>query len=964
MAESIAVRLLGPIEVTGPRGAAVLVGARQRSLVALLALRPGKAMASERIIDGLWGEDAPRTALRTLQSHLARVRQALVLAGLPNIIASSPAGHALHLPAEAIDVHVFEDRVRRARARLGANSPREAEALLREGLALWRGDALQDGGAHGHAATEIDRLHDARSSALEDLCDARLQLGDHAEAIGDLRQLLAAQPYRERSAGLLMLGLYRAGRAADALSEYQRLKTDLAEGLGVDPGGELQQLYAAILRQDAALEIRPEPVVVESVSGPAELPPRVGYFTGRTDEFQGLDKMLAARAMDADHKIVLISGAAGMGKTALAVEWAHHAAPRFTDGQLFLDLQGHDSTTAVSPVAVVSHLLRGLGVPGDRVPSELAEQANLYRSLVHNRRFLILLDNARSVEQVIPAVPATETSLLIITSRQELSALAVRQPVHFVQMAALGGDAGLDLLRRAVDAERVEGEREAAVELISFCGGMPLAIRITAARLASRPALGVAELVGDIKLRELDALAVPGDAAGIRAVFASAYLSLSEPVRRTFRLLSLHPGPSFSVQLAAVVTGCSPGEVAAQLAELVGASLLMQDGERYRFHDLIRLYAAECAKPDTPETESKVFDWYLGIAYAANKVLDPARDRVTVSTELAELPFGLTHREVVAFLEGERPSLGPIVRKAAATGHLTTAWQLTYLVAGFYDSRGSHDRIDMCRVGVQAAQELHDPTAEVMMRNLYAATCVLMRRFDEALEYLQPALPLAQALPDTWFLATTHSNMAVANTYLRRFDAAREAFEQALAIHTANGKPYDVALSLNNLGDVQRQAGKSHEALTYLARALELVTTLDTPRLEAIVRHSLGQAHQSLGAHGDALSEFRRALALRRQIGDRRGEANALQEIGAIHLALTENADAVSAFREALDLSRLLGNNHLEAVLLSRIGETLLRARDLSGAAEAFQQSLHLRRQIPDAVEEERLRRHLERLQR
>ncbi|WP_203905907.1 AfsR/SARP family transcriptional regulator [Rhizocola hellebori] len=960
MAEPIVVRLLGPIEVIGPQGAAILVGARQRSLVALLALQPGKAMGSERIIDGLWGEEAPRTALRTLQSHLARIRHALAQAGLPNVLLSGPAGHVLQLPALAVDAHVFADRVRHARACLAAGALHEAVTAFQEGLGLWRGEAFQDGEANGQASAEVGVLHDMRSSAVEDLGDARLRLGDHARVIGDLQQLLAEHPYREKPAGLLMLALYRAGRGAEALTIYQRLRADLAEGLGADPGPELQQLHAAILRQDPALEIK----AAQPISGPAELPPRVGYFTGRVDEFADLDKLLAVREVETDHKIVLVSGAAGMGKSALAVEWAHHVARRFPDGQLFVDLLGHDPQTTLGPAAVVSRLLRGLGVPAERVPDELSEQASLYRSLIHDRRYLILLDNARSVEQLLPAVPATRTSLLVITSRQELSALAVRQPVHFVQMGALDRDTGLSLLRRAVDTERIEGDRAAAAELVDFCGGMPLAIRITAARLASRPALTIADLVGDIRLRELDALAVPGDAAGIRAVFASAYQSLSAPVRRTFALLSLHPGPSFSVHLAAAATGGTTAQTEAHLAELAGTSLVIQEGDRYRFHDLIRLYAAECAKAQEAAAgaQARICDWYLGIAHAANRVLDPGRNRVAIAAEPAQVPFGLTHQETIEFLEGEQPSLGPVVRWAAATDHNVAAWQLTYLVAGFYDSRGRHDRLEMCGAGLRAAQELGHAEAEVLMRNLYAATCVQMRRFTEALEQLDAALNLALRLPDAWYRATTYTNKAVANTWLRRFDAAQDAFERALEIHATISKPHDIALCLNNLGDVQRRAGKGDEALAYLQRALDIAATLAMPRLEAIIRHSKGQAHQALGAHALALAEFGQALVLRRQIGDRRGEASALEDIGAIHFELQQTSQAIAAYQEALELSRLLENTHLESVLLDRIGEALLQEGDLPAAATALQHSLRLRRQIPDLHEEERLQRNLDKL--
>jgi tetratricopeptide (TPR) repeat protein len=272
--------------------------------------------------------------------------------------------------------------------------------------------------------------------------------------------------------------------------------------------------------------------------------------------------------------------------------------------------------------------------------------------------------------------------------------------------------------------------------------------------------------------------------------------------------------------------------------------------------------------------------------------------------------------------------------------------------------------LEICGIGLSAAQQLVDPVAEILMRNLYAATCVLMRRFDEALEQLDAAVPVAVTLPDKWFLATTYTNTAVANAWLRRFDAAQDAYEKSLAIHTANANHNSMALVLNNLGDLQRRAGRSEEALTNLARALDLIATLDIPRLEAIIRHSMGQAYHSVGSHTTALDHFDLALALRRRTGDRRGEANALLEIGSIRFELGQTAEAISAYEAALGLSQLLANNHLEAVLHNRMGEALLRAGDVPSAAAALQQSRQLRRQIPDSQEEEQLRRNLDELNR
>ncbi|MGH3681752.1 MAG: BTAD domain-containing putative transcriptional regulator, partial [Natronosporangium sp.] len=499
------VRLLGPVAVVGPYGAARLVGVRQRALLAQLALAAGRTVTRSRLVDALWGEDPPRTAVATLYSHVARVRHALDQCGLRGVLHTWESGYRLAIRPDQVDATRFEQRVAQARAALGAGAVREAATQLQEGLALWHGEALADATAHGWAAAEVERLHEVRLTAQEDLAGAWLQLGDPAAGVAELEKLLVREPGRERLVELLMLALYRSGRPAGAIQAYQRLRGHLADELGVEPGPQLQRRYTAILRRDPDLD-RPGPdrSAGPSPVQPAQLPPATGHFTGRSRELAALNRLLGEPG-----QLGVVSGPAGMGKTTLAVEWAHRAADRFGDGQLFLDLRGHDPATALPVTEALTHLLAGLGVPPGQTPADLTGQIACYRSAVHRRRLLVLLDNAASADQVRPLVPPSAASQLLVTSRNRLAGLAVDHAVRTVDLAILAPGEALTLLRRIVGVSRVAAEPDATRRLVELCDRLPLALRIAAAKLTARPGQPVVGLVNALTERRLDALSVP-----------------------------------------------------------------------------------------------------------------------------------------------------------------------------------------------------------------------------------------------------------------------------------------------------------------------------------------------------------------------------------------------------------------------------------------------------------------------
>ena len=963
------IRVLGPVEVLGPAGPALLVGARQRAVVGVLALKAGALVPQWRLVDALWGDRPPRTAVKSLHSHVARVRQALDGCGLADLLVTRDTGYLLAAEPGTVDAVGFEERVRRGQQALAAADAERAAGHLRAALALWRDDtALADAEPHGWAAAEVRRLAEVRLTALAARWDAELRLGRHVEAVAELERLLVAYPAQEGLVAALMLAQYRSGRHTAALDSFQRLRAHLADELGVDPGPDLLELNARILRRDPALTLGggPKPAEV-AAPRPAQLPARVGHFTGRADALAALDRL--ADDPEQETGIAVVSGPAGIGKTALAVQWAHRVAGKFPDGQLFVDLRGHEPGMQVPTTQVLAHLLRSLGVSADRLPAQVTEQAALFRSLVHGRRLLIIVDNAGSTDAVLPLVPAGAGTLLVATSRQALTALGTHHAVCAIALDALAEPEALALLRRLLGAAAVDAGLDAARELVRLCESLPLALRIAAAKLAGGPAPDIAALVAELSAgNRLDLLAVDGDSRSMRTVFASAYRTLSPPAARTFRLLGLHPGPTFHLGLAAALLGEPVAVARAAVDELAAAHLVQAVGaQRYRFHDLIALFAAHCADADESDTQRETavacaIDWYLAVAHAANRVVDPGRDRVTpvLRHPPPELPFPAEHGAALAFLDEEAGNLLPVARFAARRGQPTATWQLTYLLTGFADSRGDRaQRIEMCEAGVAAARQDGDPIAEGLMRSGLGVAYIAAHHFDAALISLHEALPFMRTTGDRRGEGHAYNNIAAAYSGLRDFDRALDAFRRALAIHTENGYRLGIALALNNAGHTAVRMGRPELGVPDLAAALELSREIGNPRLEAAVLHSTGEAELHRGRYDGALDSFDAALTLYRAIGDQRYEAETLAGIAETHLSRGAPGAALAVLRRAAELSREIADQHLAAVVLHRTGQALSALGDHAGAAEQFELALALRMRVPDAFEEANLRRDL-----
>ncbi|WP_367128482.1 BTAD domain-containing putative transcriptional regulator [Saccharothrix sp. HUAS TT1] len=925
------VRVLGPVEVIGPGGRANLQGARQRAVAGVLALHAGTVVSRDRLVDVLWDDDPPRTAVKSLHSHVARVRQSLSGCGLTDVLRTSEPGYVLMIEPEAVDAHRFARVVATARAA----PPDDAEAVerLRAALASWRGPALADAGLVGWGVAEVERWHELRLTAWEHLWAAELRRGRHHVALPELERLLVAHPTRERLVGLYMLALYRCERQVEALEAYRRLAERLADELGVDPGAELSRLHTDILRRSSALD-PPRPDAPDAPdAAPAQLPARAGHFTGRAADLSTLDRAVGE---DGEWPVVSISGPGGMGKTSLAVQWAHRVAGRFPDGQLFLDLHGHDPAAAMTAAEALAHLLLGLGVPDSRVPATTAARAGLYRSVLYGRRVLVLLDNCGDAADLAALVPGGTASLLLITGRAKPASLMVRHAVCAVSLDALSDAEALTLLGRVLGAARVEREHRAATRLVRLCGGMPLALRIAAAKLVIRSDSTIEDLADELAADRLDSLAVEGDDRSVRAVIASAYRTLSAPAARAFRLLGSHPGPHFPAHLVAAACGVAPAAARPWIEELVGAHMIVGAGDgRYRFHDLVRLFAQQRGTGEEPAL-ARVVDFYLALA-----------------REAADLP---DRHAALATLDAERENLLPVVRAAGENGLPAAAWQLTAALTGFFDARGHWtERIEMCRVGVAAAAELGDPAAEGEMLRSLGTAYRITRHLTEALDCYPRALELMRAADDRRGEAAVHNNIGGANVELRRFDAAVAAYRQAIALHAATGNRRGIAVSQRNLGYTYVRMGRPELSFEPLGESLANARADGDLRLEAGALDTLGEAYLLLDDVDHALEHFRAALVLSRRVGDRRFESETLTNTGIALLGRGDPGAALVDLRQALAVSAALADRHGESVVRANLGRAHLALGDLTAAREEFRRALAIRERLQDGYEEARL---------
>jgi tetratricopeptide (TPR) repeat protein len=702
---------------------------------------------------------------------------------------------------------------------------------------------------------------------------------------------------------------YRRLRHREASADLDRLRADLVRA---DP------VLAAVARRSALM---PRPAAV-----PAQLPGDVGGFAGRDQPLAWLDGLLASAAGGRPAAVVIsaVSGTAGVGKTALAVHWAHRVAHRFPDGQLYVNLRGFDPGGQVmAPAEAVRGFLDALDVPAERIPPSLDAQAGLYRSLLAGRRVLVVLDNARDAEQVRPLLPGTPTALVVVTSRNQLSGLVAVDGAHPLMLDLLTEAEARELLARRLGPDRLAAEPDAVAQIIGCCARLPLALTIAAAR-AEQSGFPLATLAAELDKASgrLDALDAGDAVSRVRAVFSWSYIALEPAAARLFRLLGLHPGPDISAAAAASLAAHPPAEMRRMLAELTRASLLTEHTPgRYAFHDLLRAYAAELAYTHDPADQrraavGRMLDHYVHTAHAAARLLDPARDPITLARPhpdvVPERP--VDHRQALAWLTAEHPVLLAAVRLAAEAGFDIHTWQMAWALHTFLDRRGHwHDLTTNWQTALPAARRLNEPAAQAYAHRRLASAHTRLGRYPDAHTNLAQALDLYSHSGDHTGQARTHNALCFLWERQGRPERALDHAQQALALYRAAGHRRGQAVTLSQVGWYHALLGDYQQALTCCQQALTLQQELGERWGEAHTWDSLGYSHHHLAHHAQAADCYQRALCLFRDLGDRYWEANILTRLGDTYHADGDPA-ARTAWQHALDILTDLNHPDTHAI--------------------------------------------------
>ncbi|MGM1062661.1 BTAD domain-containing putative transcriptional regulator [Saccharothrix sp. Mg75] len=934
-------RLLGNVEglVDGER---LEVGhARQQCVLVVLLIEVNRVVTVQQFVDRVWADDPPRRAREVVSSYLSRLRKVLTVDDRPAPIRRRSTGYVLEMDESAVDLHLFRELVGLARSQADES---RAVTLLERASRLWRGPACA-GLDTPWINTVREELERERFSADVDRVDLRLRSGNHVELLPELTARAREHPLDERVAGQLMLALHRGGRQAEALLHYDRLRLRLADELGADPGATLRLLHQRVLTDAAELAppsptgaaavgttspgspaaAAPEPAATDPAIVPRQLPAAPEPFVGRDNELGRLD-LVTLNDSTAGRTVVVcaLAGAGGMGKTWLTITWAHQHSEWFPDGQLFVDLRGFSpDSQPMEPAVAVRGFLDALGVPRNRVPVDPHAQAALFRSLVANRRMLIVLDNAATTDQVVPLLPGGNTCTVVVTSRHRLPGLITAHGAHHLYLDVLSPPEGRSLLTRRLGEERTRAESSAVDDVILLCGGFPLALGILAARAHSQPGTTLTELVDELRDTGLIALDSDEPAASLPAVLSWSLHHLTAEQRQVFAHLGTAPGPDTGLPAAANLAGLPLARTRALLRGLEDACLVSRDSRgRYRMHDLVRGYAAalaghEPAEPARQAALRRLVGFYAHTAYTGQGLLAPHRRAPWVDPpEPSYLPHPLPDLSAaLTWFDDESPCLLAALGTATSRGWYRMAWQLVWCLSDFLVRRGRRrDHLAVWQTGLDAAEHLQDPAVLAVSLRRLGNCCADLWQHEQAVEHLQRALVLTEQHQD-------HVNGASTRLMLARSWQVRSwqlqppeqegAFRQALehAVHAAGlfrvlEDPGGEATALNAVGWCATRLGDHDRAREHCQAALLLYRRHPDPDGEADVWETMGHIAHHTGHHREAIDCYQRSLALLDALGYTYHVAAVRDRLGATHAALEQYEQARALWLAALEVYR------------------------------------------------------------
>ncbi|MFJ2777596.1 MULTISPECIES: AfsR/SARP family transcriptional regulator [unclassified Kitasatospora] len=916
-------QVLGPVQAwRGPESLA-LGSPQQQAVLTSLLLQQGRPVATQDLVDGLWGDRPPPQAIAALRTYVSRLRAVIEphreVRAPAEILISVSDGYALRTSSEALDLTVFETTVAQATAARADGDLFEAHRLLVSALGLWSGRALA--GVPGpHAETQRSRLAERHVSVWEECCAAALEIGQHTEVVSELSSLTAEHPLRERLRELLMLALYRCGRQAEALGVYTDTRKLLIDELGVEPGAGLSTMHARILAGDQALTPDP-PARPHSRSrddgsavspAPAQLPADVSDFSGRT----ALVAELRATLRNGTGQAVVVTslaGIGGVGKTTLAVHVAHSVRSEYPDGQLYVDLRGAGASPA-DPAVVLGDFLHSLGAT--ELPDSLEQRAALYRSLLAKRRMLILLDNAQDADQLMPLIPGVSGCAVLATSRSRLAGIP---GAHLVDVEEMTPEEALALFSTIVGEQRVAAEPDAALAVVSSCGFLPLAVRIAAARLASRPRWSVSDLARRLadQRRRLDELQL-GNLA-VETTIGLGYGQLRPDEARAFRLLSLVDSPDLPLDAVAALLGEEQAYAETLAESLVEANMLecFTPG-RYRYHDLLRLYAQRKNEKlaDSAEQERAV----LRLLEHVLPTMRNAAQAIEPDDQLPEPLDGL-----------KTPGL------ALATGAAAQQWLRT--------------EVGMLLSTVEAAVNGPSALLRPALDLLIALNSIVEdpTHGPRTRRLLETAESNAQAHGDTQALARVHFALGTLEYFANNFQGAERSLRASLDLQGTDDITVLRSMVANILGIVLSVSDRAAEALPFFEQALAISRVIGFPIGEARLLGNIARAQLNAGQSESAVRSVEEAAVTARRSANGPCLADTLYQLGVVLSSTGSPAEAVAHLREAHQLYQTQQNRLREGYALARLAVSLLASRQTAEAAEAAGESLAIAQEIDGA---------------
>ncbi|MFH9134984.1 BTAD domain-containing putative transcriptional regulator [Streptomyces sp. NPDC017524] len=900
-------RLLGTVSVETLTGPLPLGPAKRRSLLAALLLSANTPVSIGRLTECLWDDEPPSQARGVIQGHVSRLRALLAGAEAEAYgveLATLGDAYVLRAPETLLDSQRFEELLTLAREQRG---PADAVLMLKEALSLWQGPALSGAFAGPPLRVAAHSLEESRLATVEHLSRAYGALGEHHRAAALLTAETAAHPLRESLAAELMLALFRAGRQSEALDRFHRTRRLLADELGIDPGHELADAYALILRgapgpptgtapseaAGPAPAAGPSPASGPPGNGgrtaggppvgephPVDLLPRAPRgFHGRAAELAALSRSAAGEA-----PVCLVTGPAGVGKTALALQWAHRNPALFPDGRLFADLRGFSTAGEPALIDVLREFLLALGVSPRRVPESVPAAAALFRSLTARRGLLVVLDNARDSATVRALLPGGADCVTLVTSRHRLEGLIASDAARPVPLDTLETDDGTALLAGVLGEERVLAEPVAARRLSELCGGLPLALRVTAARLAGRPGWTLATLAGELadergRLAYLDV-----DDTGVAAALRLTVQHLPPGAVHQLARLGHHPGGHYDPYAAAALAGTDPVTARAALERLAAAHLVTETAPgRWVLHDLVRLYARSLDPASAREALIGVLDHCIATALAAADTAEPGGEPCFVLPDDYRRPRAVQdfadRAEAMRWLATEREDLALTALAARKAGFDDRAWRIILLQWPQMVWRARDSWSPLLELALESARAEKDAYAESRVLTLLGWVLTEEGRTAEAAALLERSPALAREADDPLGEATALINLAVVQAELGELPTALENCARAVELARREGDRHTETLALQHLARMHLTAHRPEEALSCARAALDL-----GPEHEEAARRSLllavcGEARLALGDEEDGVRLLDRAAQEAERDGYDEGAVRALEAL-------------------------------------------------------------------------------------